>query len=200
MDGVIETIGDVRVRLELDDDPLEPYDDGGSPLLRFTDRRDYDTWVVEQVKCTSFEVPDNILAAARRWGPDGFVRYLRIFHGTTCSVAYRTDHYDYVTFDTAAWREAMALTDTHLDHYPELRGNLAKLDEWRHYCEGEVYGWVIERRVTWKRTDDETETMHTWEQVESCWGYYGHDDGVEMAKYHLAEYLKPPTTEGTERQ
>lgn len=63
----------------------------------------------------------------------------------------------------------------------------AEMQAWR---EGEVYGWVVEERVTWttpRRTQLKItgnigalvtgpDTMTTWEQVDSCWGFYGLDD------------------------
>ena len=45
--------------------------------------------------------------------------------------------------------------------------------EYEAWAEGEVFGWVIERLVTWHRVDDPNITRDEWETVESVWGFYG---------------------------
>lgn len=206
MSHTVETIEhesnpSLRVRIGLDESPDEPYDDGGSPILHvacgtWTDGR----WAAEQMTdITSYVVDPTIEDAAAKWGsePDIFERYLRIFHGVT-EVKWYTPREggNYVTFDPADWREKMGLPvdKIELAAYAEKHdlkpGWLASLEEWISYCEGDVYGYVVEKRVTWKPVDvdaDNDVTMETWEHVEdgSLWGLYGFTYAEEAAREAL---------------
>lgn len=190
---VVETRGKLRVRLVLDEGPSEPYDDGGSPIIRIDRRsgRYTDRWEAEQVTATtSYVLDERIVSAARKFGPgQTFERYLRIFHGTTCFVVYDSHEssYWYATFDTADWRQKLELTDEWLDLHPDTRGQLANMDEYKAWCEGDVYGWVVERETTWHKDGDPEQTMTTWEDVESCWGYYGREYGEQAAREALGD-------------
>lgn len=180
MDEVLETRGKLRVRLVLDEYPEKPYDDGRSPIIRL----DYlSGWRAEAVSDIGGYVPaaiDSITAAAARWGgePDLFERYLRIFHGTT-----EVEWYDrrggggsvYVTFDTTDWREHHGINDG--------RTGAIDIGEWRAWCEGDVYGYVVEELATWRRTDNESgDERQTWEERESLWGLYGREYAEQSAR------------------
>jgi hypothetical protein len=183
--------GRYRVRLERDDDAMQPEHDGGTPILRY----EYGGWhregyTVEQVENIGPTVPDGIVAALTRWGArdDLFERYLRMFHGTR-SVVWEAPHRsgpDYVTFDTAAIREGFGLTGeyvaAHPEHFGEHGEKLANMDEYVAWLTGDAYGYVVEERVAWgrldsdgdlKRHESDDDRMETWEVVDSCWGFYG---------------------------
>jgi hypothetical protein len=64
------------------------------------------------------------------------------------------------------------------------------MSEYRAYCEGDVWGWVVEKNVTWS-ADDDRDDMSTWEHEDSCWGYYG-SDGAN------GEYLRQSAREALE--
>lgn len=49
----------------------------------------------------------------------------------------------------------------------------------RAWIEGQVYGWVLEKETVWTNEDGRTRT--TWEDEDSCWGYYGLDEWDRMA-------------------
>lgn len=65
---------------------------------------------------------------------------------------------------------------------------------WQQWADGQVYGVILERRVTWGRLDDngemifltEPHTMHTWEEAESLWGCYLDETYTAraVAEYH----------------
>lgn len=186
---IVETRGDYRARIISEDGPSEPYNDGGSPILRLRwDRNWDDTWYAEQITgITSHVVDSQIALAAGRWGSDTdtFERYLRIFHGTSAVEWYdsRSDggDYVYVTFDTAAWREDVGA--------PE---NSVEMSEWRSYVEGDVWCHVVEKRTVWVKApsdvnDPDAETMTTWEEVEdtAVWGFYGHEWAEQAAREAL---------------
>lgn len=60
-----------------------------------------------------------------------------------------------------------------------------EIEEWLHFVNDEVYGYVI--------TNDET-----GEEVSSCWGYYGYDYCMEEAK-SISEYHEKKLAEENEQ-
>lgn len=187
--------GRYRVRIVRDNDfPSEPYNDGGSPILRLHPSSWSGEWDAEQItSITSHVIDSAIEKAAAHFGrePDRFERYMRIFHGTTDvkwwdSRGNGGGDYVYVTFDTADWRTEVGLTDEwiaqHADHF--TKNGIANMDEWRSYVEGDTYGIVVEELVTWHADAmrgrlDLPITKTVWEHVDSVWGFYG-----------LSEYVK----------
>lgn len=164
--------GRFRVRLVLDEYPDEPYDCSQSPLIRLDYRY---SWKAEHIQIG--DRPTNadtyVEEALARWGSDFDLleKYLRAYHGVTKVETWHSGSYWYITYDSAAWRE-----------WCGAREGGADMSEYRAWCEGDVWGWVVEKNVTWT-TDDDYDDMATWETVDSCWGYYG-SDGAN------GEYLK----------
>lgn len=183
---VIEETESLRVRLVPDISPDEPYDDGGSPLIRIDYRSTWDTYRAEQVTgITSYRAHDALVSAAARWHrePELFERYARIFHGVTKVETWHSGEAWYLACDPADWRELMGLTDEYLVAHPDVV--TTDMTEWRAYCEGDVWGYVLEERAHWVRegTDEE---RNTWEQVDSCFGFYGYDYALESAREAMA--------------
>lgn len=170
---VIEQADDLRVRVVVDTNPVPPYDEGRSPMLKLHRGGWLGNWFVDYVTHLGGYQPaemTSILVAANRIAgdkPQLFERWLRIFCGATAIEWYdsRDDGGDwlYVTFDTADWR-------TH-HHLPHGRDSGVSLADWRAYCRGEVYGWVIERRA--------------WTELDSIWGFFGHDEAADAAREAL---------------
>lgn len=163
---VLETSADgrYRVKLVLDECPPEPYDDGQSPLMRLDYRHG---WSAEHVMATGrpLDMDEYVEAAAERWGTDFDLleKYLRAYHGATKVEAWHSGSYWYITYDPAAWRE----------HVGAPEGS-ADMSEYRTWCEGDVWGYVVEKRVTWRTDDPGYEDEDRWEDTgDSCWGYYG---------------------------
>ncbi len=71
----------------------------------------------------------------------------------------------------------------------------AYAEEYQAWAEGDVYGYVIEREVTWQRVDgpDAGRRRTDWETVESVWGFYGPDMGYveQEAREALAHLIAP---------
>lgn len=93
-------------------------------------------------------------------------------------------------FDTAAGRTAFGLGDTS-DAARLVDSEVVELDE---YLTGQVYGVIIESRVSTKTTvTDHTGTLlrttedEDWDEVDAIWGLYGDDYAREEAKSMLAE-------------
>lgn len=109
--------------------------------------------------------------------------YVEDGHGPYTSVHVTTeDHANAVWVFTAAelsedWTDSAEGARTYVD---------AMLSEYQNWANGEVYGVIIEKRVTWASEDGET--MDTWEDTgESVWGFIGLDhaeaEADEMLKY-----------------
>jgi hypothetical protein len=158
--------GRFRVVLIADEYPDEPYDDGQSPLLQL-DLDHYGNHA-KHVMATGRPLDDDarIEEAAERWGSDFRMleKYLRAYYGVTRVETWHSGDYWYVTYDPAAWRE----------HVGAPEGSVS-LADYRAYVEGDVWGYAVEQNVTWRRDDDPDTTRHTWETVDSCFGFYGSD-------------------------
>jgi hypothetical protein len=169
---IIKTADSYRVRLELDDTPEQPYDDGAVPVLQL-DFQPYGSLAVKAFNSQAepyLEAFLRIMAAAPsgRAAVERFERYARVFLGTVKVQQYNIGHFDkyaYLAFDTAAWAADMQVSAEQLqaeDYLSEIRA----------WAEGDCWGWIVEKQRHWTKTysDGETEQGSSWEQVESCWG------------------------------
>jgi len=202
---IIGTAGKYRAKLIRDEYPEEPYDDGASPILAYSFSPYGGRLDVEQGGTgTSYKIHPRIIEAFEHFQEradrgEAFERYLRLFHGVTEVEWYAPGMYqgemNYVSFDPADWREKMGLTDEHLASV-RAKGDeisIVNMNEWRAYCEGEVYGWAVEELVSW--TGDNGHTRETWEVMDSCWGFYGETKyPTEEALSALADLLEFPRT------
>lgn len=180
---IIETRGKYRARIVLDKHPSEPYDDGATPIVQVR-RGGYWGWSGEQAGGTSYKVPGDIIEAVGRFGSDSDLleRYLRIFHGVTSVKWYDSGSYTYFSFVSPDWLE-------YVGEPRDNEGIKADLTEWIAYCEGDVWGVVVEELTTWQRTDVPTYgdpiIREEWDEVDSVWGHYGYKWAVEAAKEQL---------------
>lgn len=193
---VLETSanGNYRVRLEYDMYAETPYDDGMTPILRI---ERYGSPEHVGMSSRPHDLDSAVEAAVERWGsPNGHQwfkveRFLRAFLGaTTVQTWYSGDNW-YVAYDTTAWREYVGTTAA-----GEEFGDL--MSEWKAYVNGEVYGYVVEKRqtvetirrlVTDAGDDSEEisrETADEWELVDACSGFYGYEYAAEAAREALA--------------
>jgi hypothetical protein len=179
---ILEETGGYRVRLVQDPYPDMPYDDGQSPLLRTNlSRYSRNATHIQEGSMRPTSRDHLVESAATRWGPESreFALYLRLFFGVTQIEHYRSDDYVYTTYDSSAWREATGAP-----------AGSADLSEWKSWVEGEVYYYVVEKSVPWVRADNEDGTMKTWEDVDSCGGYYGYAWAKEEAISALHSYTE----------
>jgi hypothetical protein len=202
---IVAARGNFRVRLANDQEPQEPYNDGSSPLLRFS-HYTYAHYVQQVTEITSYVLPAEIIEAGIQLDRDVFERYLRIFHGATTIEWWFSQGDNFVTFDTDDWRKAMGIGEA------EPGVIYADMSEWKSYCEGEVYGVIVEECTPKKATreqldaafellppgatyrdvtraaDGELEDEEEWTEVDAVWGYYGTDYATETARERLDEY------------
>jgi hypothetical protein len=184
--------GRFRVKLIADEHPDEPYDDGQSPLMRLDCTGN--GWRAEHIMATGrpLDADPYVEAAAEHWGsPSGsdwqlFEKYLRAYHGVTKVETWHSGSYWYVAYDPAGWRE----------HVGAPEGS-ADMSEYRAWCEDDVWGYVVQKRVTWHTDDPGYEDEDRWEDTDdSCWGFYGSDGANgkylrETAREALADADEP---------
>jgi hypothetical protein len=177
--------GDWRMRLEQDEDPLNP-------------RTDYDH--IESV----VTVPSReYLPVDKDGGPlsaqwqrlldryrhrdaiELFVRYAQLYHGAVCRVQYPRNGPVSVWYLT---REVYDGPNGTPDPAAYLKG---QADEYESWAEGDVWGYIIERRVSWTRDDDPNQHMRTWETVDSCWGFIGYTYAEQEAQQAWDAHVRP---------
>lgn len=68
----------------------------------------------------------------------------------------------------------------------------AELDspEYLSWGEGDVWGFIIERLVTWQEVGNPENTKESWEEESSCWGYYGYEWAQQSAIEEFNYYVK----------
>lgn len=207
---IIEERDEMRVRLERDDSPEQPYDEGACPILQIaTDYYGSGEATAFNMQAAIFEKPFDVFnrAFGGRRGLEAFERYLRIFHGTKSFSTYNlriTGQYGYIAFDTKAWLEEIGVTEDNPDIEPVDRAS-GSLDEVKAWAEGDVWGYIIEKEVFWTKTyhdenGDDLASVHLptiesgqeWVEITdgSCWGFYGRDYAEQAAKEAFNEALE----------
>lgn len=187
---IIGTTDTWRVKLVQDEYADEPYDDGQAPLVRIdvNGRRGYpcvehiqigarptadDEWVEEVVR--------RHWHRSNRW--ELIEKALKGALGVTRIDHYESRDYKYFAYDSKRWREYCGFA-------PDDPIKYDMLAEYEAYCEGDVWGYVLEKRVHWTTDEEEVSDRDTWEETDSCWGYYGYDYAAEEARMVLAAQLK----------
>jgi hypothetical protein len=183
-----------RVKIVLDEYGDTPYDCSQSPLLRI-DIGSYcngNPTFVDTSEMRSHQEDEYILNAINHWATSPadrdwklFEKYLRAYFGVTIIETWASQDYWYITYNSKEWRKSIGYDGVVA---PEDDDNPAKpsMEEYRAWCEGECYLYVVEKDVEWRKVDPTTDdpdyldTMHTWETVDSCGGFYG-DEYVKEA-------------------
>jgi hypothetical protein len=184
-----------RVRIE--------YDMDGSSC----DPREYDELVqvvtpdhnmTEHTDDATFEAQHDALYERGLGG--AFGRYLKIFHNIDAYPVFKFEHGNVALsvrdfgdrWDSGmiGWAYINPDAETWEDMKPQeiISSFLSELAKWMN---GEVYGYIVERRVTGKKVYDddvaEPEDFEEWVEEEdgSCWGHIGFDWAVQAAKTAL---------------
>lgn len=170
-----------RVRLVPDTDAEQPYDDGAWPILRKEPIRGSGTYVEAFNKQGEPYVDAFARLKEGGYPTEVFERYLRIFHGVNHFHTYgpnRATDYTYMAFDPTVWRQDNIAEDHDLSQEKPL----AEVEAW---VEGDVWGWVSERRANSSGIADEDD----WEEESSCYGLYGRDYAEEAAQEELNDMV-----------
>lgn len=166
-----------RVTIWQDEDPQAPDDWGNDALFLVADHRDF------EVETTDLRRPSDALDEAGDVLPSWaekyhvFLLYAHIHSGVWLYLGRlldeavgREDARWEAPMDPGGWDTSMlGLVFVSKTEWPNA-GKAEKAAEglvetWNRYLSGDVYGYVIEARL-----DD-----GTWEDVDSCWGYYDID-------------------------
>lgn len=178
-----------RAVLTLDETPHEPEDCGAVP--QFTAYYNHG-WNVgcEQNASDLPDTPANLLKAWEelddRLGRNGnadevFARYCRIVYGV--DYVRITDHRGYSQGDEiklfevagVAWLDGIGW-DKSKEEFAEMHESYKEKPELVSYVFGDVWGIVIEKANRYVNTEDPEDVLETWDEVESCWGFYGESD------------------------
>lgn len=191
---IVKENDNYRARLEYDESGEKPYDEGATPILNREFRGYARRW--EAVNEQANEYVDTINDAYTRfdYDEDVLARFLRIFYGSYSVLWDSSQENAYLAFDTAAWRETHGLTDEYiakvgpdvLDRQTLAEGSLNEIMAWAN---GEVFGFIVERKVkaVTTRTDYATGEplpsveFEEWDEVDACWGFFGRESAVEAA-------------------
>lgn len=180
-----------RVRLEYDDSGEKPYDENAVPILsrEFGGYRRH--WEAVNENAEDWAGIINDAYQRFNYDDDVLARWLRIFHGSYSIMWDSSENNAYLAFDTAAWRETVGLTDEWMNLHKLDRQTLAEgsLTEIMAWANGEVFGWILERRLVTHTTHKDPTTGETvkelesedWEVMDSCWGFYGDKYAREAA-------------------
>lgn len=198
MFDIVKENDNYRVYLEADDSGEKPYDEGAVPILSREFRGYGARW--EAVNDQAEEFTGLLNALEERFEEEEIERFIRIFLGAYSVIWDSSENNRYLAFDTTAWREKVGLSDEWLDAHTMERETLAKgsLDEIISWANGEVYGYVLERKLlTYTRyVDPETgfeirnDDSEEWETLDSCWGFFGYEYATEAATEAFDSYAK----------
>lgn len=197
MERIVKEEGDLRVKIVLDEYPDQPHDDGGCPVLRID-------WRFGDVEHTGygdhydpgFRPADALGYFISQFdvtqGIEVFERYVRVFHeGSVVEYGGGARGTTYVAFTTRTLARAWGVPDD--QPVPDV-----EISEWEAYLEGDVWGYVVEKKVTWQRLDSNGEPVfsvspcfiETWEELDSCWGFYGEEYAVQAAEEALEWHVE----------
>lgn len=181
LDIIAERDG-MRVRLEYDDSPEQPYDDGATPILTL-ERSGYGGYRVAAFNSQAEPYVSAVAEVLDRHDMETVERFVKIFYGAVKLDSWYSDGLRgyYVAFDTADWREKVGAPVDRLaaeDYLSEVRA----------WAEGDVYGYIVERRYA----EDGYEDEDSWEAVAdgSCWGFYGRQWAEQAAREALETALE----------
>ncbi|GAB3830111.1 hypothetical protein [Kribbella italica] len=175
--GLIEETGDFRVRVVYDESQSEFPDFVQSAVISMNDRY------------LSYNDTRGLGALVRReWSErlrdfDVIDRWLKIFHGVRAVSQVDTRDATYLVLLT---EDARWYYGTPEDRVQECADGDA--ETFMQWAEGDIYGYVVEERATWRREGGDEETMETWEEVDSLWDLYGHDYASTEAREALTSW------------
>jgi hypothetical protein len=175
---IIEESGSYRVRLEIEQGPVNPRED-----------YDHDTYALT--------VPHSRYADVAEPGPlvdewdrikgrsdavEIFTRWARNFHGAVVETHTPERGPSSVWYMLPEQIKGVGTAPEDV-----LRADIAEYQAW---AEGDVFLYVIENAVDWKREDGMDGSARTWEEVHTLGTYYGREDAEKEAREAFKEYRR----------
>lgn len=195
-DNTVETIYTddkqrrVRIEYDMDGSHCDPREDEGIVEIVTGELRRWNVRTEDAMFQHAFDRFNDMGRAGL------FRRWLKIFHDTLAMPVYMMEHssvalrtsdfgdpwdsgqigWAYIKPDAEKWEG--------MDPAEIIKGFVEVLGQWMN---GEVYGWIVEHRVTGRKVyDDDTEDEEfaewTDEDEESCWGYIGLEWAIQAAR------------------
>lgn len=193
---IIEERDGYRVRLQRDESPEQPYDDGATPIFTVEHSRWGGYRLAEAFNKQAEPYLDAVAEILRRHDMETLERFVKIFYGAARMDSWYSEGLEghYVAFDTAAWREKVGAPEESLkeEYY---------LSEVRAWAEGDVWGYIVEKQLRFEKRFFDPEDAEVdygyedgteWIEVdgESCWGFYGREYAEQSAKEALDNTLE----------
>jgi hypothetical protein len=171
-----------RVRIEQDPFPSHPREDRDSGVHALTiDTRHGHYLEVDEDGGPLAEQWERI--SWRKDAIDLFKRYARIYHGAVVVERYRQDGPVVLWYMTEADVKEAGIEDPAAYIEDDIR-------EYEQWADNEVYGYTVEKRVSWKRcgtAPSDEQYMWTWETVAEEWDIFGLDDARKQAGAVLSQ-------------
>ena len=74
-----------------------------------------------------------------------------------------------------------------------------EVETYDHYLTGNVYGYIVEEKIPYEKKNlktNEVEQIDEWEEVDSCWGFYGdYEKGALEEARSIVKHLMEKETE-----
>lgn len=118
---------------------------------------------------------------------EAFKRYMRIFCGIEVfDITIYNGYRD--TSNALAWLEPSERERIGVpEGYPAKDAIETEISEHNRWAEGECYGYIVQKRVTWTTDNDDYDDHDEWEDTEdSCWGFIGREYAEQEAIEALA--------------
>jgi hypothetical protein len=196
---IVEERDGYRVRLEYDDSPEQPYDDGATPI--FTVERSGYGRSVEAFNKQAEPYVSAVAEILDRFDLETLERFVKIFYGAIKLDSFWSDGIrgHYVAFDTEEWREKVGAPVESL----AKENYLSEVQAW---AEGDVYGYLVEEYDA--ETDTWEEALETgivsdgkggWRKFSmpvAVWGFYGREWAEQAAREALTDHIEHASKQG----
>lgn len=175
-----------RVSLVVDENADKPYNDGATPILTL-EHSGYGGYRVEAFNRQAEEYVHAVAEIVESHGLETLERFVKIFYGAVKLDSEWSDGISgyYVAFDTADWRETVGAPIAAL----QTENYLSEVMAWAN---GDVWGYVVDKSVPYTKTygDGTTVEESEWDDVDSCYGYYGREYAEEAALEALDTFIE----------
>jgi hypothetical protein len=156
-----------RLRVKYDTDASNPRDDGYMVTGALTvsgPRNEIDVLTV-------YGFPGDLEHAHNLLEGDA-VRWARVFHDIT--LVWDQARGTYWWADPEQMKSNWPELTVGSDEYVAKEREVIESEQWTYstWCDGDVYGVILERAVEWRRVSDEGASRMEWEEADALWGCY----------------------------
>lgn len=200
-------IGDQRLEIHTDDDPMDPRSDGNlGTMICFHPRYNLgdDKSKISELTEDTFVNALLLMNKIRKNGGIVLPLYLLDHSGITMSTTSFNDKWDsgqvgfiYVTKKKLReermdkdWLEKYYSGKTREEVITALL--IGEVTIYDQFLTGDVYGFKLFEKTTWKKEGTDV-TKTEWEEIDACWGFYGSDFKTNGMFEHLdSKWINAP--------